>query len=165
MTILEESFIPEKWLEETARISTVLINDMVREDDTIKFHLDLNTLRVAQENFKKSESKPLHLLLMDKDDQIIGISLLVVHKGSTSADQRITGISREWRGKGLAKWLKAKVISKVLSDFDQVTEIKTECFSTNKPMIQLNKALGYELYRTDHDFYIYQENLESFLKG
>ena len=165
LTVREETFIPEELLEQTAKISTELINDMVREDDSLKFHLDTNTLKVAQENFKRSESKPVHLILMNKNDQIIGMSLVVVHKESTIAEQRITGVVKGWRGKGLAKWLKAKVISILLKDFDQVNEIKTECFSTNAPMIQLNKALGYELYRTDHDFYIYLNSLESFLKG
>lgn len=166
LTIHYFDFIPEEWIEETAMASNEIINDMVREDNSLQFHFDANALRKAQENFRKTGSQPLHILLTDQYKKIVGLSLIVIHtEPDKIGDQRITGIVRQWRGKGLAKWMKAKMLEIVLKDHERIMELKTECFSTNEPMIRLNKALGYELYRTDHDLYIYPQSLESFLKG
>jgi RimJ/RimL family protein N-acetyltransferase len=164
ITLDHQTFIPEEIMEETARVATLLVNDMVREDNSVQFHMSPEALRLNQENFRRSQSNPHHLILRDKAEHMIGISLLVVNKnGSHIADQRLTGIISEWRNKGLAKWLKAKMLELVKTDLPGITEIRTECFSANLPMININKALGYEMYRTDHDFILSPNNLESFL--
>lgn len=163
LTLKCVDLVPEELMEETARASNEMINDMVREDSR-PLHMSAEALRAAQQNFRRNKSIPVHLLLSDKEQRIIGMSLLVMSEGAKGvADQRVTGISREWRRKGLAKWLKAKMIEKVQSEFPLIEEIRTECFSVNLPMININKALGYQLYRIDQDQLLTPENLESFL--
>jgi RimJ/RimL family protein N-acetyltransferase len=158
-------FIPAGLLDPVAALSHELINDMKREDNSLTFHIDAAYIDRAQENFRKTKQAPYHLILRDENNEMIGLSLLMINKDGAIADQRLTGVKKEWRRKGLAKWLKAKMLLMVKNDHPKVSEIRTECFSANEPMIAINKALGYELYRTDHDFYISPALLESFLKG
>jgi RimJ/RimL family protein N-acetyltransferase len=158
-------FVPNLHLEEVAKLSNELVNDMKREDTSLTFHVDADYITRAQENFRKTRQHPYHLILRNDKGELIGMSLLMINKEGTLADQRLTGVVKDWRKRGLAKWMKAKMLRMVKDDYKTVSEIRTECFSANTPMIAINKALGYELYRTDHDFYITPRLLESFLKG
>ena len=156
-------FIPNNMLDEVALVSNEMMNDMQREDNSLAFHVDADYLRHAQFNTAKMKQQPHHLFLRDKAGKIIGISMILTDHTGTLADQRMTGIVKEWRGMGLAKWLKAKMLLKIRTDMPAITNIRTECFSTNFPMISINAALGFELYRTDNDFFVSPSILESFL--
>ena len=156
-------FIPEHLLEEVAIVSNVMVNDMERQDRSIPFHVDAQYLRNAQQNTRGAGQKPLHLLLRNKNNELAAISLVLMQENSFMADQRITGVMPKWRGKGLAKWMKAKMLEKLLREYPHITTLKTECFSANIPMININKALGYELYRSDHDYFLRREELETIL--
>jgi GNAT superfamily N-acetyltransferase len=152
-------FLPEHLVEETAAVSNLLVNDMVREDTSVSFHVSAGYLRNVMEGARLTGQLPLHLFLRDSANKLIGLSVL--NKG----EQKLTGIIPEWRGRGLARWLKASMLNIVKNDYKQVTLVNTECFSKNEPMIRINKNLGFELYKTDHDFYTTPSLLESFLNA
>ncbi|HEY6162236.1 MAG TPA: hypothetical protein VI112_13470 [Bacteroidia bacterium] len=160
LTIKWVEFIPEHLLDEVAIVSNVMVNDMPRQDRSIPFHVDAQYLRNAQENTRGSGQKPLHLFLRNKNNELIGISMVLMQENSPAADQRITGVMLPWRGKGLAKWMKAKMLEKLLDEYPHITNVKTECFSANLPMININKAMGYEMYRSDHDYFLDREELQ-----
>ena len=57
--------------------------------------------------------------------------------------QTITGISKEYRGLGLAKLLKAKMIKRVIKNLPEVKTIETDCLLGNDAMLFINKKLGF----------------------
>lgn len=126
--------------------------DMIREDNSVQAQADPSELKHAQRRMKERGHDARHLLLFDPYGKVIGISAVIFPFKEGEADQRITGVQRNYRGKGLAKWLKALMIEEVRRSFPGITAIRTECFALNKPMIELNKAMGYKVTAYDRDY-------------
>jgi RimJ/RimL family protein N-acetyltransferase len=157
-------YVPDNLIENVAEVANILINDMKREDIHLGFNFTAEQLRDDIALNKKTGNATYHLMLFDEENKIIGMSVVAISaKLPQLVNQRITGVLSHGRGKGLAKWLKCEMLRKIKNDFTDVNQIKTECFTANEPMINLNKSLGFELYRTDYDYYITPECLREFL--
>jgi GNAT superfamily N-acetyltransferase len=64
-----------------------------------------------------------------------------------------TAVAPEHRGKGLAIWLKAAMLAKVLKDRPEVRRITTGNATTNAPMLSINQRLG---FKPTHSAYMWQ---------
>ena len=64
-------------------------------------------------------------------------------------EQGDTGVLPQYRGNGLGRWLKAAMIQKVLAERPEVKHIRTENADSNAPMLAINKALGFKLYKSE----------------
>ncbi|WP_338044239.1 GNAT family N-acetyltransferase [Paenibacillus oryzisoli] len=82
---------------------------------------------------------PKSVFFAMKEKEIIGITLL---KPQREAMHTIfTGVSRDFRGKGIARAL--KLLSIRFSRDIGVLKLRTNNRSTNAPMLAINQALGY----------------------
>jgi mycothiol synthase len=64
----------------------------------------------------------------------------------TVAHQWTTVVGPEHRGRGLGKWLKAAMLTRMLSERPRVEEVRTGNAATNEPMLAINRALGFQPY-------------------
>jgi GNAT superfamily N-acetyltransferase len=78
----------------------------------------------------------------------------------TFIEQGDTGIAPEHRGKGLAVWLKASMLAKILRERPGVQRIQTGNATTNAPMLSINQRLG---FKPTHSAFMWQAPLESVL--
>ena len=60
------------------------------------------------------------------------------------ANQFMTGLLAPYRGKGLAKWLKAYLYDYLFKTYDSLEIIKTDCYSDNLPILGLNERFGFQ---------------------
>ncbi len=60
-----------------------------------------------------------------------------------------TGVLPEYRGHGLGKWLKAAMLTKVLSERPDVKFVRTGNADENVPMLKINRALGFKPYLSE----------------
>lgn len=58
-----------------------------------------------------------------------------------------TGVLPKYRGHGLGKWLKATMIARVLAERPTVVRVRTANASSNVPMLKINHAMGFRLYK------------------
>jgi mycothiol synthase len=76
------------------------------------------------------------------DGSHVGVSMLFHPQNGTHLDTGLTGVHRDWRRKGIALALKLRAIeyARALG----VPEIRTDNASTNRAMLSINEALGFE---------------------
>ncbi|GAB4304518.1 MAG: GNAT family N-acetyltransferase [Candidatus Bipolaricaulota bacterium] len=58
-----------------------------------------------------------------------------------------TGVLPKYRGRGLGKWLKATMIEKVLAERPCVVRVRTGNANSNAPMLAINRAMGFRMYK------------------
>jgi GNAT superfamily N-acetyltransferase len=77
--------------------------------------------------------------------------------------QRLTGVARHWRGKGLAKGVKAVMLQLVRERHPGVVMAVTQNAEVNAPMLAINRRLGFAVHRHDGAYQIGTESLRAFL--
>lgn len=61
--------------------------------------------------------------------------------------QGLTGVQEHYRGRGLGKWLKAKMLLYMRETFPDVEHVATTNASSNAAMLSINERLGFKLYK------------------
>ena len=79
--------------------------------------------------------------------------------------QRLTGVARHWRGKGLAKGVKALMLQLVRERHPEVVMAVTQNAEVNAPMLAINRQLGFVPHRHDGAYQIGTESLRAFLSA
>jgi RimJ/RimL family protein N-acetyltransferase len=78
--------------------------------------------------------------------------------------QRLTAVARRWRGKGLAKGVKAAMLQLVRERHPEVALAVTHNAEVNAPMLAINRRLGFAAHRHDGLYQIGTESLRTFLQ-
>ena len=140
--------IPEKLMCQHAALHTELSNDIQR--------MDYSWTVVKTASYTKNRQQLLALqgkkmeigYLMDKDENLIGMTKVVSNpQDSSKVFQTITGIIKKYRGKGLAKLLKASMIMRIMQHKGEIKTIETDCLVGNDPMLFINESLGFRRKR------------------
>lgn len=63
--------------------------------------------------------------------------------------QRLTAVVRSWRGKGLAKGVKAAMLNLIRSRHPEVRMMITSNAEANAPMLSINRRLGFAVHRRE----------------
>jgi len=61
--------------------------------------------------------------------------------------QGLTGVQENYRGRGLGKWLKAKMLLYMRDNFTEVEHIATTNAASNAAMLSINERLGFKVYK------------------
>lgn len=61
---------------------------------------------------------------------------VIVHQGGTAVDP-------DHQGRDLGKWLKARMVERILSGLPEATHIRTDNAGTNAPMLAINDRMGF----------------------
>jgi mycothiol synthase len=74
--------------------------------------------------------------------------------------QQFTGVMPNARGRGLGKWIKAAMMLHLRDLYPDARFIATENAHSNEPMLKINRAMGFKLYRTMVEYQISRDQLE-----
>jgi len=77
--------------------------------------------------------------------------------------QELTGVARLWRGRGLAKGLKAAMLRLVHERRPEVRLMTTGNAEGNDAILSINRRLGFVEYRVDSSYQVGRDGLESWL--
>jgi len=77
--------------------------------------------------------------------------------------QGLTGVQENYRGRGLGKWLKAKMLLYMRENFPTVEHIATTNAASNEAMLSINERLGFKLYKHTTMFKIQLDELAKHL--
>ncbi len=75
--------------------------------------------------------------------------------------QRLTGVARAWRGRSLAKAMKAAMLESVRALHPELRTVATYNAEVNAPILAINRRLGVEVHRRQG---VYQLDVESLAK-
>lgn len=85
--------------------------------------------------------RPEAYLVAEKDGQFIGQTVLFASEASPDLFTGLTGVTREWRGRGIATRLKLAAIE--VAKAYGAPYIRTDNASDNAPMLAINDKLGF----------------------
>lgn len=77
--------------------------------------------------------------------------------------QKLTGVARPWRGRGLAAAAKARLLLLVRERLPQVRTVVTYNAQANAPMLAVNRRLGFEVYREESTWQLERAALADYL--
>ncbi|MCG2592264.1 GNAT family N-acetyltransferase [Ramlibacter sp. XY19] len=83
----------------------------------------------------------------------------------TTADQHFTGVARAFRGQGLARQAKARMLALLARELPQVQYVTTQNAESNAPMLRVNAALGFQPYRQVRILQVERDALAQALAG
>ncbi|MDQ3022239.1 MAG: GNAT family N-acetyltransferase [Bacteroidota bacterium] len=117
----------------------------------------------------KEDACPFYMYMLFDNKNIVGHCSVFIdiknnkhwidHEGAG-----YTSVGRNYRGKNLAKYLKAKMYLKIQEDYPDFEYILTDTFSWNKYMYRINEEFGFRPYQKGYTFQFTKEFLEKFLK-
>jgi GNAT superfamily N-acetyltransferase len=78
-------------------------------------------------------------------------------------EQGFTGVSPEFRNKGLGCWLKAAMLDKILSRLREVRIVRVNNAKSNAPMLKINRALGFRPYLASAIWQVELDSVQKYL--
>jgi GNAT superfamily N-acetyltransferase len=78
----------------------------------------------------------------------------------TIIHQYLTGVARPWRGRGLARALKARMLRLIRDCQPEAATMITHNAEKNAPMLAINARVGFKIYRRFVDYQISREALD-----
>ena len=73
--------------------------------------------------------------------------------------QELTGVRPEFRGRGLGKWLKGKMILHIKETYPKAQRIITGNAESNAPMLSINERMGFKKYKGAEGYKFQTEEL------
>ena len=108
----------------------------------------------------------LEILILFDNNRIMGFCWVCVdsfRKDVIRHNGGFTAVNREYRGKGIAKFLKAKLYIKLLEENKDFMYITTDTMPWNKYMFRINEQFGFKPYRNGCGFKLTADFLEPYL--
>lgn len=156
--------IPEIHLTEYCKLFTVLLKEMPLDPIADNYNVTPDEIRKHDEEDKKNKRTNYSYLLFADHDQMVAMSNVAIDLNNPqSIYQFMTGVRQDYRGRQLGKWLKGVMFEKLVNDFPDLKEIRTDTNPKNKYMDGINREMGYEFKFSFRDYLINKSNLKMFL--
>ncbi len=152
--------IPDELLEEYATLFTQFANDIPVPPEIGDNTCTAASVKSYQEAIKLRSHTNYIYLVFNEDNQMIALTNVSVNlKQTQSVDQSMTGVRADYRGRGLSKWLKSAMFTKLVADFPDLEVIETEAHPDNLPSIQMSKQMGFKRTGAHKDYVISREKI------
>ena len=79
----------------------------------------------------------------------------------TIVEQRFTGVRPDARGRGLGKWVKAKMLLHMHELYPMAEWVVTDNAGSNEPMLAINTKMGFRQYNEGTEYQVTREALAS----
>lgn len=136
--------------------------------------MNLNKVKLKYEPFTKEQlinnqnsgAEKHIILLLNNINKIIGFSELYYdnENSSYSCGSGFTAVHPDYRGRGIAKFLKAKLYIILANKDKDFNCIKTNSLKCNKYINKINAELGFKEYRRGYSFRFTSDLIENYLK-
>lgn len=158
---------PEEHIEEIAALLQEMANDQPRDDleiEDMKFTPEM--IRQFEQNMQATGDVRWVLYIIDRARQKLA-GWTEVHWHPTRAmilEQGFTAVDASYRNKGLGRWLKAEMMTKILQEKPQVELIRTRNANSNAPMLKINNEMGFKPYSSITAWQVNTDQVENYLK-
>lgn len=112
----------------------------------------------------KIQGNPYYLYAMLDGKNLAAFSSVFVRNKGKAIDHRggLTAVGRNYRGEGLAKYLKANMYLKMLELYTDFEYIITDTYPWNKYMYRINEDMGFRPHKKICKFRFSKEFLKNF---
>lgn len=146
--------MPESLIEKYVDFMNELFTHIPSHPLTSSSASTVEGVKKMLQRFEQQQVDFLQLWLFDKNQKEVGLTINATRPPNLGKhfEQWMTGIKTDYQGRGLAKWLKAKMLSLLLEKYPDLETIYTNCHANNLPMIAINQAMGYEINERIEEF-------------
>jgi GNAT superfamily N-acetyltransferase len=140
---------------------------------TIPFeNLDIGEILVTPEHIRDWDERMAltgvlqHTMLTREPDGVISAITDTSWDPSrpTIVEQRFTGVRPDARGRGLGKWIKAKMLAHMHELYPMAEWVVTDNAGSNAPMLAINMKMGFKQYRVGTEYQVSRDVLAARLK-
>jgi len=158
--------LPDKYIKPFSSLLVETLRAMPEEaSGSIPFHDTVQDENIAEAQRQKNGHTLYKYLLFDARDDMVAMTLLDIDlKNPENGFQLMTGVTADYRGQGLGKWLKAVMFRKLGEDFPANEKLTTSMRALNKPMQAINAQMGFELVRHGYEFKLTREIIAGYLR-
>jgi GNAT superfamily N-acetyltransferase len=155
--------IPDALLDDFAPQLTSMLK-------TIPFEsLDIGEILVTPEHIRDWDARAAltgvlqHTVLTREPDGVISSMTDTAWDPSrpTIIEQRFTGVRPDARGRGLGKWIKAKMLAHMHERYPTAEWVVTDNAGSNAPMLAINTKMGFKEFRAGTEYQVSRETLAS----
>ena len=141
--------IPQDIIEKYCQIYTETLNQQpLGELELGKIVFTPEMIQYNEKNNAELGRKHLTYSTIESNDDISGLTEMIYRPSRDSMiEQLLTGVKKEYRGRGIGKWLKAAMLLKMREEFPQVNVVTTGNATTNAPMLSINDRLGFKVHK------------------
>lgn len=158
---------PDEMLEQVANVYDVM-NTAPRDDlDLEDVHITPEQIREWEKSSEAAGTQRWSIFARhDASGDLIGLSEIYWNPAQPeTVYQGDTGVDPGHRGHALGKWMKAKMIERILDERPQVIDIRTGNADSNDAMLGINNALGFKPYIAQVNWQVPVERLRAYLDG
>ena len=145
---------------------TVLSQDEpIGELDTPPNRCDLQGYATWYEEADRSGGEHLLVMLMDGNEVAGMCEAEWDARFPGRVHQALTAVARSWRGRGVAKALKARMLRLVRERHPDITLMTTNNAVSNAPMLSINTRLGFVRHKETGTYQVGPDTLAAYLAG
>ncbi|MHA1928575.1 MAG: GNAT family N-acetyltransferase [Candidatus Thorarchaeota archaeon] len=144
-----EAFInvPEKDIQEYVDIYTETTNQAPIGDLPSEMHVTPESRREMEEYWKGIGYIWTTMITRETSGSISGLTeIYYMPSAGYLVDQELTGVKKEYRGRGLGKLLKAEMLFYIKENHPDTKFITTGNANENAPMLSINHRIGFREY-------------------
>ncbi|MCK4572908.1 MAG: hypothetical protein KAU36_00990 [candidate division Zixibacteria bacterium] len=146
--------VPEEHLPAYVETFERFINEMPTEREELQpYRITIESARKQTEWRQKNNVHLYTYALLNQQDNLVAHSNASINElNPADVYQAITGVLEEYRGRGIAKWLKAALFRKIGEDFPANESMTTDMRAVNEPIQAVNRQMGYVLESQGNEF-------------
>ena len=163
LTLVPFDIIPENKLRDYVSLYLDITNDIPNNEPIKLYDSDTAEGFVNREsNFKKDGNKLLRFAIFNEFNDIVAFSLFRIYKENQKYPyQGMTGVKKEYRGKGLTIWLKSIMFQKLFKEYQYTNGITCSMLSNNKYIQNINKSLGFHRISTQTTYLLNKKSIDN----
>ena len=155
---------PECDIDEFCHVYTETINQRPTGGMEQEIITSPESRRIEERNIRKRGIEYYTMICREQDGHISALTDIMYNPEEPyKVNQYFTGVLGRYRGKSLAKRLKAEMLFVIRDKFPDVEYIRTMTAKSNQPMLAINRSLGFQPTKTCIIFQWALSDLETLL--
>lgn len=143
---LHHVLYPEgEFMEEYIAFMNTCFKEMIRENVRENLEMKKDHLTKWIESCKRQQTRFKVIVLRNSDKKMVAMSFgLLTEPNPKIFRQHMTGVDKNYRGKGIGMAMKSLLYAQVLREYPSVRTVTTDCFTSNKPMFDIQLKMGFQ---------------------
>jgi GNAT superfamily N-acetyltransferase len=158
--------IPDEILAEFCKVYTQTVNQRPVGSMEQDIFVTPESRRTEEEIYSDQRVLWITFISRESSGEISGLTeFQITPRKPYQIQQRLTGVLKKFRGRGLGKRLKAEMLMYIKEHYPYAKYISTGNAKNNIPMLSINETLGFIQYKSLHIFKWKLADLEAYLKN
>jgi len=151
--------LPQDLIGEYVGIYSSFYDDLPQMDIPISVNVKADEFIEEQKAFQEKGNLVYWLIAFNQNNQIVALTYVEIYKhASDYAYQCMTGVIREYRGRGISKWFKSVMYPLIFEKHPELKGIVTDMQTSNSYIINVNRELGYKKFNQSSEFIMSKED-------